>query len=86
MRFIRTCIICGGIPILAALPLLVLAGCGKNAPGPPPPPTPASSDVADCFEGNCTLLLTKPATVPLDAKKLYYPSMRVTAISAESLT
>lgn len=40
----------------------------------------------DCFDGDCVLLLSKPATIRLDAKKLHYPSMRVTAISADSLT
>ena len=40
----------------------------------------------DCYDGNCTLLLTKPTRIPLNAKKLHYSSMRVTAISTKSLT
>ena len=41
--------------------------------------------MADCFDGDCTLL-TGPATIPLDAATFYYPSMQVTAISADSLS
>lgn len=40
----------------------------------------------DCYDGDCVLVLTKPTTVPLDGKKLGYPSIRVTAISTEKLT
>lgn len=40
----------------------------------------------DCFDGDCTLLLSKPTTIALDAGKFHYPSMRVTAISASSLS
>lgn len=40
----------------------------------------------DCYDGNCTLLLAKPTRIPLNAKKLHYSSMRVTAISKKSLT
>ncbi|ALG08498.1 hypothetical protein AOZ06_17655 [Kibdelosporangium phytohabitans] len=40
----------------------------------------------DCFDGDCVLVLSKPTTVRLDAAKLHYTSMRVTAISADSLT
>jgi hypothetical protein len=74
--------------VVAALPLL-LGGCGGVAPAshrPPAPPSRPSSNVADCFEGDCTLLLTEPATIPLDATKLYYPAIRVTDISADNLT
>ncbi|MGK3203649.1 hypothetical protein [Amycolatopsis sp. MEPSY49] len=40
----------------------------------------------DCFDGDCTLPLAKPTTIPLDAAKFHYSSLRVTAISADSLT
>ena len=50
------------------------------------PTAPPSSNVRDCFDADCTLLLTKPATIPLDAGKFHYSSMRVTAISADSLS
>lgn len=52
----------------------------------PLPVAPPSSNVKDCFDGDCTLPLTKPAKIPLDAKTLHYSSMRVTAISADSLS
>ncbi|KDN21915.1 hypothetical protein DV20_13445 [Amycolatopsis rifamycinica] len=63
------------------------------APTPPPtsrsrnpnPPAPPSNRIRDCFDGDCTLLLAKPATIPLDAGKFHYSSLRVTAISADSL-
>ncbi|WP_215546290.1 hypothetical protein [Amycolatopsis sp. CA-230715] len=51
----------------------------------PLPVAPPSSNVKDCFDGDCTLLLAKPAKIPLDTKTLHYSSMRVTSISAESL-
>lgn len=50
------------------------------------PPAPPGSNVKDCFDGDCTLLLTKPTKIPLNAKTLHYSSMRVTAISAKSLS
>ncbi|WP_157358855.1 hypothetical protein [Amycolatopsis sp. ATCC 39116] len=52
----------------------------------PNPPAPPSSKVRDCFDGDCTLLLSKPTTIPLDAARFHYASMRVTAISADGLT
>lgn len=52
----------------------------------PNPPAPPSNKVRDCFDGDCTLLLSRPTTIPLDAKKFYYSSLRVTAISADSLS
>ncbi|WP_198958220.1 hypothetical protein [Amycolatopsis sp. KNN50.9b] len=52
----------------------------------PNPPAPPSSKVRDCFDGDCTLLLAKPTTIPLDAKRFHYSSMRVTAFSADSLS
>jgi hypothetical protein len=42
--------------------------------------------VKDCFDGECTLLLTGPTTIPLDFGKLHYTSMNITAISADSLS
>jgi predicted small lipoprotein YifL len=50
------------------------------------PATPPTTDVHACYEANCTLLLTAPTTIPLDAAKFHYPSMQVTAISADSLS
>ncbi|MFI9388838.1 hypothetical protein [Kutzneria sp. NPDC052558] len=50
------------------------------------PVAPPTSRVTDCFDGDCTLLLTAPTTIPLDNKTFHYPSMTVTAISADSLT
>ena len=52
----------------------------------PRPLAPPSKNVKDCYDGNCTLLLTRPTRIPLNAKKLHYSSMRVTAISTKSLT
>ena len=52
----------------------------------PRPTAPPSRNVKDCYDGNCTLLLSKPTRVPLNAKKFHYSSMRVTAISTKSLT
>lgn len=40
----------------------------------------------DCFDGDCTLVLTKPARIPLDAQRFHYSTLRVTAISADSLS
>jgi hypothetical protein len=42
--------------------------------------------VKDCFDGDCTLLLSQPTTISLDAKRFHYSSMRVTSISVESLS
>jgi hypothetical protein len=52
----------------------------------PNPPAPPSNKVRDCYDGDCTLLLSRPTTIPLDAGKFHYSSMRVTAISADSLS
>ncbi|MET0496339.1 MAG: hypothetical protein ABW000_24695 [Actinoplanes sp.] len=52
----------------------------------PRPTAPPSRNVRDCYDGNCTLLLTKPTRIPLNVKKFHYSSMRVTAISKKSLT
>src|SRR4051812_47040344 len=45
------------------------------------PYTPPTSDVQDCFDADCTLLLTEPTTIPLDATAFHYPAMVVTAFS-----
>jgi hypothetical protein len=38
--------------------------------------------VKDCFDGDCTLLLTGPTTIPLDFGKPHDTSMNVTATAA----
>ena len=40
----------------------------------------------DCYDGECTLLLSRAATIPLDRKRLHYPSMRITAISPKGIS
>ncbi|MEU4742457.1 hypothetical protein AB0G02_18610 [Actinosynnema sp. NPDC023658] len=52
----------------------------------PATPAPPSSNVDDCFDGDCTLLLTGPVEVPLDAATFYYSSMHVTEISPDTLS
>lgn len=45
-----------------------------------------STQVRDCRDGDCRLLVSKPVTIPLDTKRFYYPSITVTEVTRESLT
>ncbi|MEU9791785.1 hypothetical protein AB0E27_14370 [Streptomyces sparsogenes] len=47
---------------------------------------PTTSNPKDCFDGYCTLKLSKPLTIRLDTKKFYYPEMTVVAVGPDSLT
>lgn len=73
-------------PSTSSAPSTTTSATPTPAPAGHRPPAPASANVEDCFDGDCTLLLTGPATVPLDAAKFHYPAMQVTAISATSLS
>jgi hypothetical protein len=88
---------CGSAALVAQPPSTSAARTTVAPPTTSTPPTtsssanpiplaPPTSNVQDCFDGDCTLLLTGPTTIPLDATKLYYPAMRVTAVSTTSLT
>jgi hypothetical protein len=85
---------CGGKTPVAQAPSPSAARTSSPPPSEPAssptasrnPPAPPSSNVKDCFDADCTLVLSKPAKIPLDAKRFHYSSMRVTAISAQSLT
>ena len=63
-------------------------------PSAPAPSAPASrralakpsTNPEDCFDGDCVLVLAEPARIRLNAEKLHYSSMRVTAISAKRLS
>ena len=45
-----------------------------------------STNPEDCFDGDCVLVLAGPLRIRLNAKKLYYSSMLVIAISAKELS
>ncbi|HEV7935053.1 MAG TPA: hypothetical protein VGP70_22430, partial [Actinomadura sp.] len=54
-------------------------GYPKSTPATTRSPAPAST-VKDCFDGNCTLMLSKPVKIRLDAKKYYSPDVTVAAV------
>ncbi|WP_433870107.1 hypothetical protein [Saccharopolyspora sp. CA-218241] len=63
------------------------APAAPEAPAPPPPrPEPPSTDVAECFDADCTLVVTGPLTIPLDAARFYYPEMTLVSVTPDALT
>lgn len=48
--------------------------------------TPPTSNPKDCFDGDCTLELSKPVAIRLDTKVFYYPEMTVVAVGSDRLT
>lgn len=55
-----------------------------SSPAPLPVAAPTSNP-KDCYHGTCTLLLTKPVTVPLDFATFHYSSLTVTAVAADHI-
>ncbi|QUH04018.1 hypothetical protein HUO13_27220 [Saccharopolyspora erythraea] len=45
-----------------------------------------STNVADCFDAECTLAVTGPITIPLDRARFYYPELSVVSVTPEGLT
>ena len=57
------------------------------SPSPSPSPTqPATRDVRDCYDADCTLLVTKPLRIPLNAKLFHYPAVIVESLAGGTLT
>lgn len=50
-----------------------------------PAKTP-TSNVKDCFDADCALIVSKPIGIPLDTKLFYYPELTVVAITSNSVT
>lgn len=49
-------------------------------------PAIPSTDVADCFEGNCLLAVSGTVTVPLDEAAFSYPAVTITVEAADMIT
>lgn len=49
-------------------------------------PTAAAEDLSSCYDGSCTITVTRPVTVPLDASRFGFASFRVTALTADGVT
>ncbi|SEO49090.1 hypothetical protein SAMN05216267_102834 [Actinacidiphila rubida] len=49
-------------------------------------PPAAADELSACYGGACTLTVTHPVTVPLDASRFGFASFRVTALTAGSVT
>lgn len=45
-----------------------------------------TSNVKDCYDGNCTLILSGPKRIPLNAKIFHFPAVRVVSITRDTLT
>lgn len=50
------------------------------------PGEPITSDVGDCFGGQCRLEVLGPTAIPLDANRFHYESIAVVAVTSSSLT
>ncbi|GAA4861317.1 hypothetical protein [Saccharopolyspora cebuensis] len=61
------------------------APAAPEAPAPPPTPEPPSTDVAECFDADCTLAVTGPITIPLDPARFHYPEMSVRSVTPDFL-
>ena len=70
----------------APTPSATPSAAPTSSPPSPSPVTKVSANKKDCYDGDCILRLTKPTRIPLNAKKLHYSAMRVTAVSTESLS
>ncbi|GAA2833761.1 hypothetical protein [Crossiella cryophila] len=75
-------------------PALLLLGACATTPTPvttpssaaPTSTTPApSTDVADCFDGDCTITVTKDTAFPLDAKAMPLTEFVVTKLGPEGV-
>jgi hypothetical protein len=56
---------------------------------PTPEATPSrkpTSRIKDCFDGDCLLKVSGPVTIPLNAKKFYYPKFEVVSVKSKTLT
>ena len=52
---------------------------------PPARTEPPTTDVADCRDGSCTLVVRKPVRIPLDASRFHYSSLRLLDVSSDGL-
>jgi hypothetical protein len=76
-RSIAAAALLGAVALAAVAPL-------RTAAAQPAPP-PATSNVADCFDGACTVRLTGPVDIPLDGR--FGPiSLSITDIGPLSVT
>ncbi|HEY1177034.1 MAG TPA: hypothetical protein VGF17_12830 [Phytomonospora sp.] len=63
---------------------------GPPAASPTPSPTPSpqapTTRVADCFDGDCVLLVSRPVSIPLDAEKFHYEVLEIVDVTDDALT
>ncbi|MFI7639363.1 hypothetical protein [Nonomuraea sp. NPDC049400] len=60
-----------------------------STPTPTPEATPSrkpTSRIKDCFDGDCLLKVSRPVTIPLNAKKFYYPKFEIVSVKSKTLT
>lgn len=72
--------------VVALLAGLAVAGCAGPAPTPAanPSPTTAGTDISACFDGDCSLAVSGPVDVPVDAR-FGFPALSVTELTAARL-
>lgn len=46
----------------------------------------SSTDIGACFDGECTLTVTGPTTVPVDAAVFGFPEVFISQVTADSVT
>lgn len=55
-------------------------------PSPTPSPQAPTKRVKDCYDGDCTLLVSKPVSIPLDADTFHYEVLEIVEVTDDALT